>query len=129
MSRRMYSKYSIGLSLALFIVALHAPRIARAHAYPAVSIPNNGSTVKEAPREVRIQFTEGIELAFSQITVKGPNGEVVSQGKLRKLGDDTLVIDLKPLAPGNYSVEWQVLSVDTHVTDGKLVFTVGPGAK
>ena len=125
----MYFKYSIGLSLALLASMSGAPQFALAHAYPAVSIPNNGSTVKEAPSEVRIQFTEGIELAFSQITVKSPNGEVVSQGKLRKLGDDTLVIDLKPLAPGNYSVEWQVLSVDTHLTDGKLAFTVGHAAK
>jgi methionine-rich copper-binding protein CopC len=103
--------------------------IARAHAYPAVSIPNNGATVTEPPREVRIQFTEGIEITFSQITVKGPNGELVSQGKLRKLADDTMAIDLKPLGPGNYFVEWQVLSVDTHITDGTLRFTVGAAAK
>jgi len=102
---------------------------ARAHVYPAVSIPNNGATVTEPPREVRIQFTEGIEIAFSQITVKGANGELVSRGKLRKLADDTVAIDLKPLGPGNYSVEWQVLSVDTHITDGTLRFTVGAAAK
>jgi methionine-rich copper-binding protein CopC len=96
-----------------------------AHAYPAVAVPSNGATLKEAPREVRIQFTEGVELAFSQITVKGANGEVVSQGKVRKLADDTLAIDLKPLGPGTYTVEWQVLSLDTHVTDGVFRFTVG----
>jgi methionine-rich copper-binding protein CopC len=78
---------------------------------------------------VRIQFTEGIEMAFSQITVKGPNGEVVSQGKLRKFTDDTVAIDLKPLRPGNYSVEWQVLSVDTHITDGVLRFTISAPGK
>jgi methionine-rich copper-binding protein CopC len=130
MSRRMYSKFSIGLSTSLLVLSLH-PRTtaAWAHAYPAVTIPNDGATVKEPPREVRIQFTEGIEMAFSQITVKGPNGEVVSQGRLRKLADDTMAIDLKPLGPGNYSVEWQVLSVDTHITDGTLRFTVGAAAK
>jgi methionine-rich copper-binding protein CopC len=85
--------------------------------------------VKDAPREVRIQFTEGVEIAFSQITVKGPDGEVVSQGKLRQLADDTLAIDLKPLNPGNYTVEWQVLSVDTHVTEGLLQFTIGASGK
>ena len=37
-------------------------------------------------------------MAFSAVTVKGPNKEVVSQGKLRKLADDTVAIDLKPLA-------------------------------
>jgi methionine-rich copper-binding protein CopC len=92
-------------------------------------VPGNGAILKEAPREVRIQFTEGVEPAFSQITVKGANGEVVSQGKLRKLAEDTIAIDLKPLRPGNYMVEWQALSVDTHVTDGVLRFTVGGADK
>jgi methionine-rich copper-binding protein CopC len=126
----MYSTFSIGLSTSLMVLSLQARTTAAwAHAYPAVSIPNNGATVKEPPREVRIQFTEGIELAFSQITVRGPNGEVVSQGKLRKLTDDTLAIDLKPLGPGNYFVEWQALSIDTHITDGVLRFTISETGK
>ena len=71
-----------------------------------------------------------LSIAFSQIIVKGANGEVVSQGKLRRNWlDDTLAIDLKPLSPGNYTVEWQVLSVDTHVTEGVLRFTVGAAGK
>jgi methionine-rich copper-binding protein CopC len=126
----MYSKFSIALSLALLLLSLQGNgKPAWAHAYPAVSIPNNGATVKEPPREVRIQFTEGVEIAFSQITVKGANGEVVSQGKLRQLAGDILAIDLKPLSAGNYTVEWQVLSVDTHVTEGLLRFTVGATGK
>jgi len=125
MNRLMYFKYSIVLSVALIALSSEmAGGNALAHAYPAVSIPNDGAAVKEPPREVRIQFTEPIELAFSQITVKGAKGEVVSQGKVRQVANDTLAIDLLPLAAGSYSVEWQVLSVDTHITDGTLRFTV-----
>ncbi|MGH7887957.1 MAG: copper resistance CopC family protein [Candidatus Binatia bacterium] len=124
----MYSKFLIVPSAAFVIVAyLIAPTLLWAHAYPAVSMPNHGATVKEAPREVRIQFTEAVEIAFSQITVKGPKGEVVSQGKLRQLANDTLAIDVKPLGAGSYSIEWQALSVDTHVTDGTLRFTIATG--
>ena len=101
MSRPMYSRFSIVLSVALGCALVGGNRgTALAHAYPAVSIPNNGATVKEPPREVRIQFTEAVELAFSQITVKGAKGEVVSQGKLRQLANDTLAVDLLPLPPG-----------------------------
>ena len=121
----MSSRFSIVLSSALLALSLPGcGRHAWAHAYPAVSMPNNGATVKEPPRELRMQFTEGVEIAFSQITVKAANGDVVSQGKLRQLASDKLAVDLKPLSAGNYSVEWQVLSVDTHVTDGTLRFTV-----
>jgi len=127
----MYFKFSIVLSAALLLpLSLElsgAP--AWAHAYPAVSVPNDGATVKESPREMRIQFTEGVELAFSQITVKSAKGEVVSQGKLRQLAGDTVAIDLKPLQPGNYNVEWQVLSVDTHITDGVLHFIIAAPVK
>ena len=54
---------------------------------------------------------------------------MVSQDKLRQLADDTVAIDLKPLTAGNYTVEWQVLSVDTHITEGTLHFTFSPGGK
>ena len=127
----MYFKFSIALSAAL-LLSLSLRQFgsgAWAHAYPAVSIPNDGATIKESPREVRIQFTEGVELAFSQITVKSAKAEVVSQGKLRQLAGDTVAIDLKPLQPGNYSVEWQVLSVDTHITDGVLHFVFAAPTK
>ena len=126
----MSSKFSIALSAALLMIGPSiSGRQAWAHAYPAVSIPNNGAIVKESPRELRIQFTEAVELAFSQITVKAANGEIVSQGKLRQLSNDTLAIDLKILSAGNYSVEWQALSVDTHVTDGTLRFSVAAPVK
>jgi methionine-rich copper-binding protein CopC len=126
----MYFRFLIVLSLAVALVDWTAiTPLAWAHAYPAVTIPSNGATLKEAPRELRIQFTEAVELAFSQIIVKASNGEIASQGKLRQLASDMLAIDLKPLSAGIYTVEWQVLSVDTHVTDGVLRFTVGAPAK
>jgi copper resistance protein C len=126
----MYSKFLIVLSSAFLLVALHVTEgLAWAHAYPTVSSPADGASLKEPPREVRIQFTEGLELAFSQITVKGPNGEIVSQGKLRQPAQDTLAVDLRTLGPGNYVVEWQVLSVDTHITEGVLRFSLAPKGK
>jgi methionine-rich copper-binding protein CopC len=129
-NQHIYFKFLISLGWAVLLYSLYSKgEIVWAHAYPAVSIPNNDATVKEPPQEVRIQFTEGVEIAFSRITVKGANGEVVSQGKLRQLAGDTLAIDLKPLSPGNYTVEWQVLSVDTHVTEGLLRFTIVAAGK
>jgi copper resistance protein C len=125
----MYSKCLIALSFLIFLCFGWTRNLAWSHAYPTVSSPADGASLKEPPREVRIQFTEGLELAFSRITVKGPNGEVVSQGKMRQPAQDILAVDLKTLSPGNYMVEWQVLSVDTHVTEGLLRFTIAPKGK
>jgi methionine-rich copper-binding protein CopC len=121
----MFSRFSIVLSSALALASLRpSANLVWAHAYPAAVSPGDGTTITEAPQEVRIRFTEGIELEFSRIDVKSANGEKVAQGKLRKVADDVLAIDLKPLGSGSYIIEWQVLSVDTHVTDGVLRFTL-----
>jgi hypothetical protein len=37
---------------------------------------------------------------------------------------DRLVAALPALAPGTYTVEWQVLSVDGHRVAGTLLFTI-----
>jgi methionine-rich copper-binding protein CopC len=100
-----------------------------AHAYPASSIPADGATVSQAPREIRIEFTEDVELEFSRIDVKNAAGEVVTQGKVRKISPATLAVDVKLLVPGPYTIEWRVLSVDTHVTDGLLRFSVSAHGK
>ena len=37
-----------------------------------------------------------------------------------------LVIGLKKLGPGTYTVKWHVVSVDTHHTEGTFTFSVQP---
>ena len=96
------------------------------HAFVDTSVPADRSTVREAPREVTVRFTESVELEFSRITVKSGGGETVSTGPIRQPSGNTLTVGLKTLGPGSYTIEWRVLSVDTHVTDGVLRFTVGP---
>ena len=111
---------------AVLLALAAVPGVVRGHAYPMIVVPPDGATLREPPREIRMHFTEGLEMEFCRIVVKSADGEIFSQGKLRRLADDTVAIDLKPLRPGAYRVEWQVLSVDTHVTDGVLRFTVAP---
>jgi copper resistance protein C len=106
------------------LVAASGP--ASPHAFVDTSIPADRSTVREAPGEVTVRFTESVELEFSRITVKSGTGETVSTGPIRQPAGNTLTVGLKTLGPGSYTIEWRVLSVDTHVTDGVLRFTVGP---
>jgi len=105
---------------------LLAPDSASAHASVDTSMPADHSTLPQAPTEVRLRFTEAIELAFSSITVKSSSGKTVSRGVLRQPAPNTLTLDLEPLEPGTYRIEWRVLSVDTHVTHGVLRFTIAP---
>jgi methionine-rich copper-binding protein CopC len=121
----MFSRSLIHFSVCALSVALSAGS-AFAHAYPDLVSPADGATLTQAPGEVRIKFTEGVELEFSRIDVKNATGQKVTKGIVRRVGSDTLAIDLLPLEPGSYTIEWQVLSVDTHITQGILRFTVKP---
>lgn len=126
----MSFRSSIVLSLLVLCPLLSGSKEAAwAHAYPASTNPADGSTVAESPREVHIQFTEGVELEFSRIVVRSSTGEVVSQKQVRRAAPDTLAVELRPLRSGSYSVEWRVLSVDTHITEGAFGFTVSSAGK
>jgi methionine-rich copper-binding protein CopC len=121
----MYFRCLIAISCCALGVSLTAVGVS-AHAYPDRVSPADNAILNQPPREVRIQFTEGVELEFSRIDVKAPSGQKVTNGSVRREGTDTLIIDLLPLEPGSYTIEWQVLSVDTHITQGMLSFTVKP---
>jgi methionine-rich copper-binding protein CopC len=101
---------------------------AMAHAFLARASPAVGSTIRAAPAEITLRFTEPIEPSFSSIEVTGPGGDRVDGGDLRGDGNDRSVLhtSLKPLAAGSYKVVWRVVSIDTHITNGDFRFTVAP---
>lgn len=105
-------------------LALAAATTAHAHAFLDHAEPRVGSTVSAAPKEVVLFFTQNIEPAFSSIEVSDANGARVDLGK-SKASAGTMRISVKALPPGTYRVRWQVLSVDTHTTEGNFTFQVG----
>ena len=98
--------------------------VALAHAFLDHASPLVGSTVRSAPQEVTLTFTQNLEPAFSSVEVTDGSGARVDQGKAQISGN-TMRIGLKPLKPGAYHVRWRALSVDTHTTQGSFSFTVG----
>ncbi len=109
------------------LIVIGAPVGASAHAFLQSSLPAVGSTVRVAPTEVRITFTEGIEPAFTTIQVTDAQGGQVDQGRGHLEGDDTnFAIGLTMLPPGSYHVTWRAIATDTHRTQGAFTFTVAP---
>jgi copper resistance protein C len=106
------------------VLAAHG---AMAHAFLERARPGAGSQLRAAPTAVSITFTERVEPRFSQIEVMDAQGTRVDAGDLHAGADGkTLVVGLGSLPPGRYAVKWQVLSVDTHKTQGDYDFTVAP---
>ena len=106
------------------LFAAIAVSAAYAHAFLEHAEPRVGSTVPTAPKEVVLTFSQKIEPAFSSVEVSDGNGARVDQGK-PNVSATTMRVGLKPLQPGTYRVRWQVLSVDTHTTEGNFTFQVG----
>ena len=104
-------------------LAVVAGTAAQAHAFLDHAEPRVGSTVPTAPRELALFFTQNLEPAFSSVEVSDANGARVDLGK-PSISASTMRVGLKALAPGTYRVRWQVLSVDTHTTEGSFTFHV-----
>jgi len=97
---------------------------ASAHAFLDHAEPRVGNTVATAPREVTLWFTQKLEPAFSSIAVTNSAGQRVDTGKARVSGNQ-MSVSLRSGGAGTYRVNWHVLSVDTHRTDGNFTFRVG----
>ena len=112
------------LFLSAIIALLGLASEVQAHATLDHAEPRVGNTVATAPHEVTLWFTQKLEAAFSSITVTNAAGERVDSGKTRVSGSQ-MSVTLRAGGPGTYRVNWRVLSVDTHTTDGNFTFQVG----
>lgn len=97
---------------------------AAAHTTLDHAVPRVGTKVATIPGEVTLWFTQKLEPAFSTITVTDAAGQRVDTGKTRVSGSQ-MSVSLRPGGSGTYRVNWHVLSMDSHTTDGSFTFQVG----
>jgi methionine-rich copper-binding protein CopC len=114
------------LSTAALAASLAAPPIF-AHAFLDHAVPGVGMTVSGPVSEIRIYYTQGVVTAFSHVhVVSAAGGQIPASKPVNDPSDQqTVIVRLgRALGPGTYSVSWQVVSVDTHTTQGTFTFTV-----
>ena len=112
------------IAVTLLVLWPFGATVAQAHAFLDHAEPRVGSTVPTAPRELVLSYNQNLEPAFSSVEVSDANGARVDLGK-PTISASTMRVGLKQLPPGTYRVHWQVLSVDTHTTEGSFTFHVG----
>ncbi len=112
--------------MAVLCALMLATGVASAHSGLKRAEPASNSTVKRAPAEVKLHFTEQLEPAYSSVTVEDKNGVRVDEGDGRVDATDLFLLraSLTPLPSGTYSVVWRVLSIDSHVTEGRFTFDI-----
>ena len=107
---------------ALFLALVAGTTTAEAHARLDHASPAVGSTVSASPGQVTLFFTEALEPKFSGAEVRNSAGARVDAGS--SASGNTLHVSVKSLGSGAYAVNWHVLSVDTHKTQGSFSFRV-----
>ncbi len=99
---------------------------ALAHARLVQEEPADGATLAESPDRVELRFSEPVDAEFSPLEVHNSEGERVDEDNARIDPADArvLIVDLKELSEGSYTVEWRVTSIDGHVVEGRYEFAV-----
>jgi len=113
---------------ALLAIALSNPIAAHAHSFPAQETPSAGQKVASPPSEIMIGFDAPIEKLFAKLEVAGADGTNQAVGA-PQVSDDGRQLSVKvgALKPGDYTVKWAVVCIDTHHTEGSYTFTVANG--
>jgi copper resistance protein C len=117
--------YARGLFLA-FVAWVLGVGLALAHSGLQRAEPPVESTLKRPPKELKLYFSERLEPAYSRARVEDGQGARVDRDESRVDRSNPLLlrVTLPPLAPGTYTVIWRVLSVDSHITEGRFMFRV-----
>ena len=114
---------SIRWSLAAILVA--SPVAAWAHAILTDSEPKPGGTIRAGRVVIRLQYNSRIDAERSRLVLTGPNGAEAILAINPEPRPDLLSASTV-LAAGAYSLRWQVLAIDGHITRGDVAFTVTP---
>jgi methionine-rich copper-binding protein CopC len=103
--------------------------LASAHSFPQKESPAAGESLSTSPSQISIKFDAPIELLFAQLQVIAPDGknEALSSPQVGADGS-TLSVRVPQLAPGDYTVKWSVVCIDTHHTSGAYEFTINRGS-
>ena len=130
----------LGVLSVLAVVAgvlFAAPTAAQAHALLVAISPADGESLEVAPQQVRLEFSEDVQVAATVVELFDGTGRRVSTGSPASENGASratvVLIPLSGLGRDRYQLRWRSISADDlHPTDGSMVFgvglEVGPGA-
>jgi len=110
----------------LFAVAgLASP--AYAHTELANAIPAAGSNLSKTPGTIQLTFTEPVDADLATVVVRGPDGQMLSDGPVRQSATGLM----QPIVPsreaGTLVVSYRVISLDGHPVSDSFRFQVQNG--
>lgn len=132
-SRQLASQFP-ALTGCLVALAMLTGTPAFAHARLTKSDPKDKAELKAAPTQVEIWFNELLDEGFNYVEVfpaaevnqKKRTNFVKGEPIVDKADRTHLIAKVKELPPGQYVVEYRVLSLDGHTAPGRVKYTIRP---
>ena len=105
------------------------PGIARAHAIVVAAQPAMNSTVLPGELEIRLDFNSQIDQKRSRLSLRRPDGTEFAVTLAPDGPPGVLAGRAQVAAEGRWTLHWQVLSLDGHITRGDVNFSVRNAAR
>jgi len=125
-SRRLAARCALRAFIASLAFALLAVSPSRtwAHAIIVAARPAAGSTVDPGVVDVKLEFNSRIDVRRSALSLLRPDGTRLALAPQLDGPPGVLASRAEVTAPGTWTIEWQALSVDGHITRGVVKFSV-----
>jgi len=108
----------------IFSALVLAPKFALAHAVLLASTPSAHATVKGPEIDIHLKFNSRIDGAHSRLYLVDSSGKQRTLALSPQDAPDTLSAGSVKLSAGAYSIHWQALASDGHITRGEIPFVV-----
>jgi hypothetical protein len=110
----------------VFCILAVSPSTVLAHASLIKSVPARRAQIFKSPPQIQLWFSERLEARFSSLRVIDSSGNRVDLDNVAVDTNDPkrISVGVKPLVPGQYKIRFRVLSVDGHIVEDDVPFTI-----
>ena len=94
------------------------------HAIIMAARPAMNASVAPGKLEIRLEFNSRIDQRRSRLSVVRPDGTMDAIASVPDRAQNVLAAHVDATMTGGWKLDWQVLSLDGHITRGTLRFSV-----
>jgi methionine-rich copper-binding protein CopC/putative copper export protein/ABC-type branched-subunit amino acid transport system substrate-binding protein len=116
-----------GVALLTALIGIAGAPSASAHPYLLRSDPAAGAILATAPRQIDIDYTEGLDRSYCNVVLVSPTGARIQthQVAAAQQAEFAVATDQPLDQQGTYAVEWTAVGDDGHTVIGNFGFSVG----
>jgi len=122
-SRRAVGAFAVLLAIPAAALAL-MPGIVQAHAIVLAAQPAMNSIVAPGEIEIRLHFNSRVDRKRSRLTLRQPDGAEIAIALAPDSAPGVLEGPAHVTETGPWTLRWQTLSLDGHITRGEVSFSV-----